>query len=69
MITPDHTEPLARACLEDAPGTVFDRWRSICLGGLLAALLSNGRDLTIIVGRRTDRKRGDFHVVREEQRQ
>ncbi len=56
MITPDHTEPLARACLEDAPGTVFDRWRARCATGLLATLLGNGRDITIIVGRRTDRK-------------
>ena len=28
-----------------------------------------GRDITVIVGKCTDRKAGDFHVVLEEQRQ
>lgn len=69
MITSEDTEALARLCQDDAPGTVLDRWRSICLGGLIAALVGKGRDITIIVGRRTERKRSQFHVVREEQRQ
>ena len=46
-----------------------DRWRALCVGGLFHALLGGGRDITIVVGKRTDRKRGDFAVVLAEKRQ
>lgn len=39
-----------------------------CITGLVERLLGNGRDVTVIVGRRTDRKSGGFAVVMEEER-
>ena len=64
----DQREKLARTCLDDSPGTVIDRWRELCLSGFCAYLLGAGRDVTIVVGRRTDRKTGDFVVVTAEER-
>ena len=67
-MTPDQHEKLARTCLSDNPGTVLDRWRALCTTRLFGHLLGNGRDVTVIVGRRTDRKSGDFDVVLSEER-
>ena len=67
-MTLDHHDKLARTCLKDNPGTVLDRWRSLCVGALISGLLGSGRDVTVIVGRRTDRRRGDFDVVLSEER-
>ena len=66
-LTAQH-EKLARTCHADAPSTVLDRWRAICVAGLFAGLLGAGRDIDAIVGPRTDRKSGDFAVVLSEER-
>ena len=64
----DQHDKLARTCCDDKPGTAIERWRSLCLAALFAYLLGSGRDVTIVVGRRTDRKSGDFAVVLAEER-
>ena len=69
MLEPEQQEKLAKACHRDQPGTVLDRWKALCVGGLFHALIGGGRDVTIVVGKKTDRKRGDFAVVLAEERQ
>ncbi len=69
MLEPEQQEKLAKACHRDQPGTVLDRWKALRIGGLFHALIGGGRDVTIVVGKKTDRKRGDFAVVLAEERQ
>ena len=68
MLDADQQEKLARTCHADQPGTAIERWRTLCVGGLVMKLLGAGRDITVVVGRRTDRKSGAFAVVRSEER-
>ena len=66
-VTEQH-EKLARICHADCPNTAIERWRAACIASLIGALLAKGRDVTILVGRSTDRKCGDLGVVLDEER-